>query len=309
MSVGTYNRTLAALALPVSLGLASCAQLLGLGEYKEGAGVGGSGGVAGPAGPGPASGTGSATGTSSGTGGMGPAPGEVLWAHSFGDATDQEASRVAVSPNGQIYVVVRGGTETLTGLDPQGNVLWSSSEPFGNIYGVAADDTGVVVAGMNQQSVNFSNGPELGFYFAKVDPMGHLLWVSACGGFLAEPLFDRSGDVVIDAMGRATFVGTVAQIGCGSTSFNGIVGLRALPDGTVSRGLTIGNTAYTATAGVAGNAQGNIAFGIPFGTVNVGFMNRIAPLVTKFTDYSDSSFAFAQPLPASTNSLAFDKSV
>lgn len=269
--------------LPLLLGLTSCAQVLGLGDYKEGSGAGGGGGASGSTGPSSGTGTTSPTTTSStssstGTGGMGPMPGDVLWAHGYGDPSKQEVTGVAVDPQGNIYVtglmfgtmdvggqLLSSGGEDLFvfSLDPSGGTRWAKSfriAPAASVqiqsYGVAVDATGVVVAGIADATagIDFGGGAKKGFFLAKLSTTGNLAWSIGCGGgpnYAVATAKAPLGSLSIDATSNIyVSASTDGAVKCDMASGfqRGNTAYQFNPDGTLHASFFEGSSGYTIQA-------------------------------------------------------------
>lgn len=236
-------RRLASLSL---LAAAGCAQVLGLGDFKDGetsTGAGGDGGSTttttgtGTTSTGMTTATGmggDATGGGGGTGGMAPQPGEVLWAHGFGDTVEQVGFDVDVTPAGEVYIVGSApdngtfmvGSTTVTGpaiwvakLDTMGALQWSRSYAMSGaawhyLYGIDANDNGAVIALYleGSESIDFGTFPtRTGVAIARIGPDGSTQWTKSCGGGSGTNYKAQiGGDVLLDSAGNV-FLGSLTN--------------------------------------------------------------------------------------------------
>jgi hypothetical protein len=128
--------------------------------------------------------------------------GDRLTGRSF--RLDLPAGTVAADPSGGIYVVERsmaaGYPDELIKVSAGGRHLWKENRSVSlenltdntQIYGLAADEHGVYVAGGTSGSVHAQDG-----FVASFDPDGQLLWATR----LSTSWFDRALGVAADATG------------------------------------------------------------------------------------------------------------
>ncbi|WP_020468820.1 SBBP repeat-containing protein [Zavarzinella formosa] len=167
--------------------------------------------------------------------------GNVAWATHAGGPENDDATGVAVDSAGHVYAVgsfsdtadfdpglgllevqSTGATDAFVWqLTPAGAPVWAKT--LGGIAtddanAVAADATGVYVAGSFQQTADFdpgagqlqlvSAGGEDGFV-AKLDPSGNRQWAHRIGG----DNDDTAQGVAVDSAGRVTFAGAIYNQG------------------------------------------------------------------------------------------------
>jgi hypothetical protein len=166
--------------------------------------------------------------------------GELLWAKSFGDASNQQAQGIAADANGNVFVTgtfvnninFGGGTLTsntqffqdvfLAKFAPDGTHVFS--QRFGgsdieDVYSLAVDASGnAILAGAFQLSVDFGGGTIVSkglfdAYVAKFGPSGTLMWVKQFGDAAEQ----KARSVSLDAQGNLLLAGQAA----GSIDFGG----------------------------------------------------------------------------------------
>lgn len=170
------------------------------------------------------------------------ANGNLIWAHSLGQAYSESAGSIAVDGNGNVYVAGSfqvtadfdpgAGTFDLTSIgdydnfvlkvDSNGNFLWAKR--FGStasdiIKSIQVDaNNNVLLCGWFQQSCDFD--PGLGdvsvtsagltdFYILKLDSNGDYLKVSRIGGAQSESFINFTIDNANNIIVAGTFSGTV----------------------------------------------------------------------------------------------------
>jgi hypothetical protein len=271
----TWSWSASVITLHALLGLggAGCGLVLGI-EDLSGGNLGGAGGDTGGAG----GNAGGAGGNAGGAGGGPPCtmdcPGDVVWAEGYGAPGADLGARVAVAPNGEIYVVGEqsgpidfgGGPKTgaafVIKLGPAGNHLWSTALPNCSRPRVAvgADSTPVLTA-VHSDTVTL--GPETypgaGAFVVKLAAGGAPIWSKGfAGGAISTNAVavGSNGDVAIagDFKGLVDFGGATGQLtssGSGSDIF-------------VVKILASGADAWTRTYGAGGSTQ-NAAQGVTFG--------------------------------------------
>jgi hypothetical protein len=151
------------------------------------------------------------------------ASGNVLWAKSIGEnSCDEKGYCCSADANGNVFITgifacptVTFGTTILTNVNPgytdvfiakydaAGNALWARSA--GGTYSddgmsVSTDPNGnVFMTGDFQVSINFgtltlTNAGNYGFFIAKYDASGNLLWADSAGGSSADVGYSVSSD-------------------------------------------------------------------------------------------------------------------
>ncbi len=226
------------------------------------------------------------------------ASGNHVWSKSFGDASDQAVTDVAIGPSGEVVVVgylegtadLGGGPLTSAGqydvlvarFDAAGNHVWSKR--FGDSthqYGqrVAVDPSGnVVIAGSFYGALTFGvtvlvSAGNIDAFVAKLDANGNPVWAKRFGGIDG----DAAEGLALDAMGRPRVVGRfngVADLGAGLVASAGgsdafVTGLDAA--GAVQFVSAFGDAADQIGWSAATDAAGNVIVAGSFaGTLDLG---------------------------------------
>lgn len=189
------------------------------------------------------------------------AAGEPVWGKSFGDALDQRAERVAVSPDGHI-ALASNGPETIRYLDTDGSLLWSHAYESGWLYtGALATDRqgGLVVSGAFKDRLDLGGrilvqppNPAWGFLLA-LDANGSYQWSTVLGdtsgaAYATALAIDDESDVFL----AANLIGTIALDGTYLTGVPPSLLLAELD----STGHLLNSRVVGGNAGVAGAALG-----------------------------------------------------
>jgi len=122
----------------------------------------------------------------------------VAWVERFGDTASQQASGVAMDPSGDVVLtgsfhgVMQLGSHALTAqpagslfvakLDAHGHPLWGSTWSTASSsegHAIVADrDGNVLMVGRQGAAAASSTAPADGFFVAKLDPAGSMLWTT-----------------------------------------------------------------------------------------------------------------------------------
>jgi hypothetical protein len=275
----SWSTSVFTLSALLGLGGAGCGLVWGI-EDLSGDNLGNAGGAGGNAGGagGNAGGAGGNAGGAGGAGGGPPCtmdcPGDVLWARGNGSPGADLGARVAVAPNGDIFVVGEqsgpidfgGGLETgsafVIKLGPAGKHIWSTAIPNCSRPHVAvgADSTPVLTA-FHSDTVTFGPDtyPGAGAFVVKLSAGGAPIWSKGFAGNTISAnaiAVSSNGDVAVagDFKGLVDFGGATGQVtssGSGSDIF-------------VVKVMASGNDAWTKTYGAGGSTQ-NVAQGVAFG--------------------------------------------
>lgn len=152
--------------------------------------------------------------------------GNILWAKNFGGSSDDYGTRITVDINGNTYITGYFSSPTITfdtialtniggydlfivKCDILGNILWAKSAggtSMDYIAGISVDINGnsLVTGHFTSHSINFgsnnlTNSGTYGFFVAKYDSLGNVLWAkstdsnsSAAGTYLTVDLVGNS---------------------------------------------------------------------------------------------------------------------
>jgi antitoxin component YwqK of YwqJK toxin-antitoxin module len=222
--------------------------------------------------------------------------GTPLWAHRFEGAGNEELSGIATDPSGNVIVLGRFESPTLTlgattlknpsgwrmfiaKIDPQGKVLWArkatgSTDPdkagmFPTSAVVDADGNIYATGGFRGAKTRFGKkklknpGDTLDIFLVKYDPSGKVRWAKSAGGKGS----DIGNDLAIDPNGSIILVGSYgAQMKLGSfnlaihaknTSSEAFVA-RFDSKGKATSAVTAHGTSIDQAHGVSTDAEGNL---------------------------------------------------
>ena len=173
------------------------------------------------------------------------ATGTVVWARSFGDASQQTTWKIGADAAGNLHaagaflgaldlggppLVSEGGTDAFAAkLDPDGNHLWS--QRFGGAgddwaHGLALDATGApVFAGSFASSIDLGGGPLMSaggddIFVAKLDADGQHLFSKRFGDGAGQQAFRAAAAGPGDALIFGRFAGNI-DFGNGPITSNG----------------------------------------------------------------------------------------
>jgi hypothetical protein len=227
--------------------------------------------------------------------------GNILWAKSFGQLSEDIAEGVTTDANGNIYVVgsfvntvdfnpgsgvnnytsLGGGDAYILKLDPNGNFIWAKtfgSANYDEANSIAISATGdILVSGYFAGTTDFNTGPasniltSIGFYdpfVLKLDSMGDFVWAKSFSG---SSDYDFSIDVAVDASGNVYMAGNFEEtldlnpgIGVNSVISNGfsdIYFVKLDANGNFIWGESIGNSGINSIIALEVDSVGNVFAG------------------------------------------------
>jgi hypothetical protein len=228
------------------------------------------------------------------------AAGNHVWTKHYSGQGTREIRRVAVAPNGDIFVAgafreqidLGGGPVTtsqnepnvfVARLDGSGNHIWTRAAGDPNehdlLEGMAVDTAGnVVVCGDYQGVLDFGGAPlistnDRSVFVVKLDASGNTLWAKSLGGPYNERCMSAAADATDHIVITGGFVGP-ADIGGGLISGGGLGDAyvtRFDPAGNTVFALPFGDSAEQGGTDVVVDASGNIfAAGKFYGSIDFG---------------------------------------
>ena len=148
--------------------------------------------------------------------------GDTVWSRTVGGADFDQGFDVMVDGDGNYVLIGSSRTYGTSGtydgyvvkMDPDGNVLWSTSiggSDFDRLFAVAEDGNAYIVAGYEESPDVNSDTSRQGWIIKLDKGTGSVIWNRSFGG----PSYDVFMDVMVDSAGYYIVAGRTASFGAG----------------------------------------------------------------------------------------------